>query len=139
MEDSDPDPYKPARKIILVVEDDEGVGAFMVEALSSEAPYQALLATNAVEALAMVNTLRPDVCVLDYLLPGITGLELADRLHSLEIFQQLPIILMSAHAPNHAKEREDLLFLAKPFSLDELFAAVEHGLSKSGGRRQQQH
>lgn len=48
----------------------------MLTARKLEDAYRAVLATNASEALALVNTIRPDLCVLDYHLPGITGLEL---------------------------------------------------------------
>lgn len=113
-------------KLILVVEDDEDVGKFIMDALNSGDHYQALLAASAAEALSLLNTLRPDICILDYRLREGTGLELVERLRQMDTFQQLPILLVSAHAPKSIKEREDLTFLEKPFSLDELFTTVEH-------------
>lgn len=120
------DPADHPHKLILVVDDDEDIGLFVVGALNGESSYRAVLATDAAEALSLVETLRPDLCLSDYHLRGITGLELAERLHQMEAFQQLPIVLMSANAPEHVKEREDLTFLEKPFSLDELLTTVEH-------------
>lgn len=124
MDSTDADSADLDHKVILVVDDDEGVGTFLVEALKLEDSYRVLLTSNASEALSLVQSLRPDVCVLDYQLPGITGLELAERLHQMEPFEQLPIVLMSANAPKHVQEREDLTFLAKPFNLDELLQVI---------------
>ncbi len=124
MEHINSDPLDSQHKVILVVEDDEAVGDFMLTARKLEDAYRAVLATNASEALALVNTIRSDLCVLDCHLPGITGLELAEHLRQMDLFQQLPIILLSSDAPRHVKEREDLTFLEKPFSLDELLVTV---------------
>lgn len=120
------DPLEHQHKVILVVDDDEDVGNFVVTALNLEDSYRAVLAPNASEALFLMKTLRPDVCVFDYHLPGLTGLELAERLHQMDVFQQLPIILMSSNAPTHVKEHRDLTFLEKPFSLDELLSVIGH-------------
>lgn len=114
----------PTHKVILVVDDDEAIGTFVVEALQLEDGYRALLASNTSEALSLVQSLRPDLCILDYHLPGLTGLELAERLHQMEILQHMPIVLMSANAPNHVQEHEDVTFLAKPFNLDELLQMI---------------
>jgi DNA-binding response OmpR family regulator len=54
----------------LVVEDDKDIGEFFIEALKQETPYQVVLATDGFHALKMVRSLKPNLFVLDYLLPS---------------------------------------------------------------------
>ncbi|HEU5374475.1 MAG TPA: response regulator [Ktedonobacteraceae bacterium] len=112
-------------KIILVVEDNTGVGEFLVEALKMEAHYQALLATDGAQALEMVKTLTPDLFVLDYQLPVMTGLELADRLQTIEALKPIPVLLMSANLPKRELDKRHIAFINKPFELEKLLQAIE--------------
>ena len=114
----------PKLKTILVVGDDEGIGAFLVTTLMMETNYRALLATTSVQALEIVKTVMPDLFLLDYQLPGMDGLELADCLQALETFKHLPILLMSANLPKRAREMQHISFIEKPFDLDELLQRV---------------
>jgi len=123
--DRDSEHPEPKLKTILVVEDDEGVGEFLVTALTMEANYRALLATDGVQALEMVKTLIPDLFVLDYQLPGIDGLELADRLQTIDALKHVPVLLMSANLSKREVDKHHAAFLEKPFELDELLRAVE--------------
>src|SRR6266699_2942223 len=95
-------------KTILVVEDDEDVGAFVVNALLMETPYQALLATHGEQSLEIVRSLKPNLLLLDYRLPDMNGLEIYD------------LILMSANMPREATKERNIIALKKPFELDEL-------------------
>lgn len=73
---------KPEQKnpTILVVDNDPAIGAFLSIALRIEASAHVLLASDGAQALALSQTVAPDLFILDYQLPGMTGLELADRL-----------------------------------------------------------
>lgn len=121
---------KHSRKTILVVEDDTGVGAFLVEALKTEGGYQALLVANGTQAFERIKTLAPDLFLLDYRLPDIDGLELADRLRAIDEFQQTPILLMSAATAPKEREKNQIPFLEKPFELDTFLQAVEESLQR---------
>src|SRR5947209_13316932 len=81
--------------ILLVVEDDVDIGAFIAQALKNETPYKVLHVTDAARALEVVSSIKPSLLILDYSLPGIDGLELADRLHSIEGLETVPIIMIS--------------------------------------------
>ena len=119
-------------KTILVVEDDTAVGEFFVYALRTETPYQALLAADGRQALEMVKTLAPDLFVLDYQLPHMNGLELADRLRANEELKHIPILLMSANIPKQELEKRQLPFIAKPFELEDLFQTIAKLLAEQG-------
>ncbi len=116
---------EPKVKTVLVVDDDEAIGEFIVEALKLETSYRPLRASNGREALEMIKTLVPDLIVLDYQLPGINGLELAERLSAIKTLAHIPILLMSANVPQRKLEKHSLASIEKPFSLDELIQAIE--------------
>lgn len=124
MADTDPS-AEDTIKTILVVEDDPGVGEMLVAILKAEGGYHALLTTDGARALETVNTLTPDLVLLDYRLPGMNGLELSDRLHALETLQQTPVLLVSANLPEREIEKRQIASLKKPFELDVLLHLVE--------------
>ena len=115
-------------KTILVVEDNEAIAHMLVEIVSLETPYKACLALTPSEALRLVAQQRPDLLLLDYYLPHMTGLQLYDRLRDLEGLQSVPAILLSANLPFHELKQRKIVALGKPFDLDKLLGAVEKQL-----------
>src|SRR5947209_176964 len=102
-------------KTILIVEDDEGIGHMLVQVITQETPYVALLATDAFQALQFVKAIRPSLFLLDYNLPvGMNGLDLYDLLRTSEGFPHTPCILMSANMPRKQTQRRNLLEMHKP-------------------------
>ena len=112
-------------KTILVVEDDEDIGSFIVEALLQETSYQALLVTTGSKALETVKTIKPNLFVLDYLLPRMNGIDLYDRLHSSKDLEDIPAIMISANLPSGEARKRKITCLKKPFELDELLQTIE--------------
>lgn len=112
-------------KTILVIEDDDSIGMLLVEALSQETPYKALLVTDAFQALKAVHHVKPCLVITDYRLPYINGIELYDRLHSTDDLANTPAIIMSAYLPEEEIKKRHLISLSKPFELDELLDTVE--------------
>ena len=112
-------------KTILVIEDDDSIGMLLVEALSQETPYKALLVTDAFQALKAVHQVKPCLVITDYHLPYINGIELYDRLHSTDDLVNTPAIIMSAYLPEEEIRKRHLISLSKPFELDELLDTVE--------------
>lgn len=112
-------------KTILVVEDDEDIGSFIVEALLQETSYQALLVTTGSKALETVKTIKPNLFVLDYLLPRMNGIDLYDRLHATQELQDIPAVMISANIPTSEARKRKITCLKKPFELDELLQTIE--------------
>ena len=112
-------------KTILVVEDDEDIGSFIVEALLQETSYQALLVTTGSKALETVKTIKPNLFVLDYLLPHMNGIDLYDRLHSSKDLEDIPAIMISANLPSGEARKRKITCLKKPFELDDLLQTIE--------------
>jgi DNA-binding response OmpR family regulator len=115
-----------SNKTILVVEDDDGIGTMLVEALAQETPYKVLLANNAVQALQMLHEIKPSLFITDYHLPFMNGIEFYDRLRSKRELARTPAIIISASLPVEEVYKRQLIGFHKPFELDELLDTVEH-------------
>ncbi|HXV10670.1 MAG TPA: phosphate regulon transcriptional regulator PhoB [Burkholderiales bacterium] len=113
---------------ILVVEDEPAIQELVSYNLEL-AGHRALRADNAEQALDMVRTELPDLVVLDWMLPGMSGIEFARVLRADRRTQSVPLIMLTARA-----EEKDKLsgletgaddYLTKPFSPRELNARVK--------------
>jgi DNA-binding response OmpR family regulator len=111
---------------VLVVEDDETM-ADVLSAYLTRAGYEALWASDGTEALSMWSRIKPDVVILDILLPTISGLEVLRRRRALA--DDAAVIILSARG-----EEEDRLvgletgaddYVVKPFSPREVVLRVE--------------
>ncbi len=121
---------QPEIKTILVVEDDADVGEFFALALKQETPYQSLLVSNGFEALKLVNTIKPNLFVLDYQLPSMNGLELYDHLHTIPGLEDVPALFMSANLPTGELKKRRVYYIKKPFELEELLQTIENLLAE---------
>lgn len=109
---------------VMIVEDDVHIGAFLVEAITEETPYHALLVGSGAEALETLKSLKPNLLILDYHLPGIDGLELYDKVHEMPEMQEIPAIMMSARLPQRELQRRSIIGINKPFDLDDFLQKV---------------
>lgn len=117
------------RPVILVIEDDDSIGTFLVEALSQETPYKAILVTDGLQALQIAHSIKPSLVITDYRLPNLNGIELYDMFQSLHPLKNTPTILMSAQLPTQEVRKRNLIALNKPFELDDLLTTVERLLA----------
>jgi len=122
------------RETILVVEDEREIQELIVYNLSKEG-YQTAAVGTGEEALHAVNTARPDLVLLDLMLPGVDGLEVARRLKGDPATRDLPIIILTAKA-----EEADIVsglevgaddYIPKPFSPRVLIARIRAVLRRS--------
>jgi CheY-like chemotaxis protein len=116
-------------KVILVVEDDHDIGEVLVEAITHESPYQAMLAIDGLDALRIVQGIKPGLFVLDYQLPGMNGIELYDRLHAIETLADVPALMMSARLPRQELEKRKIVGMNKPIDLDEFLQILDQLLT----------
>jgi signal transduction histidine kinase len=108
---------------ILVVDDDRLVRRFMADGLRS-LHYQVMDVDNGEEALKMLDTMRFDLLVVDFAMPGMNGADLARAAH--QKLPDLPVLVVSGYADTGAVEAAlgSAPQLRKPFDLAELGAAV---------------
>ena len=113
-------------KTVLIVEDDEDIGLFLVQCIVHETPFRALLVTNGSDALQEIRTTQPSLFLLDYHLPGMNGIELYDQLQGLELGKNIPVIMISATLPYHEVARRHMIGMKKPIDLDVLLQTIEN-------------
>ena len=82
-------------KTILVVEDDAGIRVVLQDALTSQG-YNVETAEDGRKGLEMAKQLKPDLIILDVMLPGLDGFEICSQLRAEEITATMPIIMLSA-------------------------------------------
>ena len=114
------------RATILVVEDDSALREFLCTALAEE--FDVECAVSGEEAIKIAQRVRPDVVLLDVMLPGVNGLDVVRRIRSDPALSGIPVLVMTAFSEIEAGEAEAAganRFLAKPFDLLELTAAVK--------------
>jgi CheY-like chemotaxis protein len=110
---------------ILVVEDDPQLREVITEVLSDEG-FTVHEASDGQRALEEIAADMPDLVLSDISMPRLTGVELAEELSRRE--DPVPIVLMSA--ASNAPRTRGTMFLAKPFTIDELIALVDRILGK---------
>lgn len=115
-------------KTILVVDDDIDIGTILEEVLAG-AGYRVLRAYSGTEALLLLENTRPDLVLLDLMLPGLRGEEVLPRIKG------IPVIILSAKVD--VQDKVDLLlggaadYMTKPFDTKELLARVAVQLRKA--------
>ena len=82
------------RKILIV--DDESAIRDMLRVALEMADYQCIEASNAQDAHSLIIDEKPDLILLDWMMPGTSGIELARRLKRDEVTANLPIIMLTA-------------------------------------------
>src|SRR5947207_9198970 len=116
-------------RTILVVEDDEGIGAFLIETIVQETPYQFVLATHSLQAYQLAQKIKPILFILNYHLPGMNGIQLYDRLHAIQELAHVPAIMLSAVLPEQEVNQRHMVGITKPFDLSLLLDAIEQLLA----------
>jgi two-component system phosphate regulon response regulator PhoB len=113
---------------ILIVDDEAAIRQMVCLALS-QAGYLCLEAADAQEAQARIVAELPDLILLDWMLPGVSGVDYARRLRREKLTRHIPIIMLTARTEEEDKVRgldsgaDD--YVTKPFSPRELVARIQ--------------
>ena len=130
-----PSPEGPAR--VLVVDDESNITDLVSTALRYEG-FEVAAAHDGREALAAVETFRPDLIVLDVMLPDLDGFEVQRRL--LDRARPTPVVFLTARDATEDKVRGLTIggddYVTKPFSLEELIARIRTVLRRAHGARE---
>jgi CheY-like chemotaxis protein len=109
----------PGRASVLVVDDDEAIRDVIAEVLRDEG-YSVVCAENGAEALREIGRQkRPDLVLLDLMMPVMSGWEVLEHLQESEELKRIPVVIVSAMTAPGASEH-----LAKPIDLDRLLDTV---------------
>ena len=122
-------------KHILIVEDEQPIREMISFALAGVG-YEVREAADARQAQAAISERLPDLILLDWMLPGISGIDFARRLKKEDLTRELPIIMLTARAEEEDKVQglesgaDD--YITKPFSPRELVARIRAVLRRGG-------
>jgi two-component system phosphate regulon response regulator PhoB/two-component system alkaline phosphatase synthesis response regulator PhoP len=126
-----------AVKRILIVEDEETIVEVVTQAMRRHG-YETASASDGDDALEKVFSLRPDLVILDLMLPKMDGWEVCRRIKAERETERIPILMLTAR-----RDERDLVeglelgaddYMKKPFSLAELAARVKALLRRTGER-----
>ena len=123
-----------SEKRVLIVDDEAPIREMIAVALEM-AGYTTLEADNASTAHAMILDEQPDLVLLDWMMPGTSGIELAKRLRNDPITKEIPVIMLTAKADEDNKiqglEQGVDDYITKPFSPRELVARLKAVLRRT--------
>ena len=125
-----------ARKVVLVVEDEEAIGQLIADAISDEPGYCAIHVAGPAAAIEATKHVTPDVMVVDVRLPGMSGFELYDRLKRDPRTSKVPVLFETANgaeALSEFRRRGIATYIKKPFDLNVVVAYVKRLATRSSG------
>jgi DNA-binding response OmpR family regulator len=114
-------------KSVLIIEDEP----FILEALSfllEREGYALSSFSDGEGCVDYIKKIKPDLIILDMMLPNISGMQILENLRSSQEFQSLPVLMLTAKGQRRDRQAAEnagaSLFMTKPFSNDEIIANV---------------
>jgi two-component system cell cycle response regulator DivK len=121
---------------ILVIDDDAEV-LQLVDDLLTSARHSVLTASNGADGLSIAQTIRPDLILLDYHMPGMDGLAVLERLKADETTRRTPVVALTSSTAEHANALSRVgavAFIPKPFEPTEFLRLVDELLKMTAGK-----
>lgn len=119
---------------ILVVDDEQGIVDLMVDNLSDDG-YDVISATNGASALVLIYRERPDLVLLDLMIPVVNGYEVLRELRRNPTTKNLPVILMTAVSPSEGEEAAVQLganrYVTKPSKRGSILRVIKDALGEA--------
>lgn len=119
-------------KRVMLVDDEERFTQMVKLNLEQEGRYEVFTLSQAKDILSHVHAFKPDVILLDLLMPGIGGLEVCQMLNNDSLGREIPIIILSALEKDADKLRAYKLgvvgYLVKPVETKDIIQAIEKAL-----------
>lgn len=121
-------------KKILIADDEENL-RLLVRTTLEDPDYCIIEAADGTEALRLIREEKPDIILLDWMMPGMTGIEVLQAVKAEAALAATPVVMLTAKAQAADRERGLQLgaseYLFKPFSPLELLTVVERILQSS--------
>ncbi len=126
----------PMKRKVLIVDDEPNI-VTALEFLLERRGYEVRVATNGEEAMALLESFRPDVVLLDVMMPKRSGYEVCQKVRERPDMQQVKVVMLSAKG-REAEVSKGLslgadLYITKPFSTQELVERID-GLLGAGAK-----
>jgi two-component system OmpR family response regulator len=123
------------KKKILAVDDEEGITRMLKRNLESTGRYEVRTENSGKAALAALISFLPDMILLDFMMPGMDGGDVAAKIKEDKRFADVPIVFLSAIVKKEETQPTGsniggLTFLAKPVKLDDLITCIENHIGR---------
>ncbi|MFH1093532.1 MAG: response regulator [Candidatus Omnitrophota bacterium] len=120
---------------ILIIDDEEDFCCLVKRNLESTGEYKVFVAYNAADGIILAKVEKPDVILLDIMMPDISGAQAAAALKKFEETRDIPVIFLTAIITKEElgttmKEIADNLYIAKPVKTQELIDSIQSVLKK---------
>lgn len=113
-----------------MIVDDSETNLVLLEAVLKDKGWVIQTAGSAVLAMKIINVSKPDLILLDLLMPGIDGQEMLKRLKSDDRFRHIPVIIVSAIADNKIRneclEKGAVYYMPKPVKIQPLLEVIQN-------------
>ena len=123
-----------SQKTVLIIEDEEDAADMFAEMMRVSG-YRVLKTTSSTPALTMMSAEKPDVVILDIMMPEISGLEILRQMRKNPQLAPIPVVVVSAKSlPADIKlgmEAGASIYLTKPVGFTELKEAIERALGNA--------
>jgi DNA-binding response OmpR family regulator len=115
------------KKVVVIGEDDEPIARLLHDAINDEPAYQAVIVPDGALVLETVRQVHADLLILDVMMPGLSGLEVYDRVRADPDVREMPVLFVTAASTDYHRqfrERKITEVIAKPFDINDLLEKV---------------
>ena len=115
------------KHVVVIGEDDEPIARLLHDAINDEPAYQAVIVPDGALVLETVRQVHADLLILDVMMPGLSGLEVYDRVRADPDVRSMPVLFVTAASTDYQRqfrERKITEVISKPFDINDLLAKV---------------
>ena len=115
------------KRVVVIGEDDEPIARLLGDAINDEPAYQAVIVPDGALVLETVRQVHADLLILDVMMPGLSGIEVFDRVRADPDVRNMPVLFVTAASQDYERQFKDRKIadvIAKPFDLNELLSKV---------------
>ncbi|MBT3312337.1 MAG: response regulator [Desulfobacterales bacterium] len=120
------------KKKILIIDDEEDITYFLKMNLEMRKKFKVYTANNGEEGIKKAISKKPDLILLDVMMPGINGFDVLAVLKENMVTISIPVIMMTAYEKSDTSEKASGLYSAdyftKPFEMEKLIAGINQAL-----------
>jgi DNA-binding response OmpR family regulator len=125
----------PESKVVLIVDDEAEIRTFLADLLTAHG-YRCFWVDSGRDALAQINNIKPDLVLLDVMMPGLSGIETLRLIKKRPEVDAAVVMISCLSHPNttlRAMDEGADHFVVKPFRMHEIIATVERVLNERAG------
>ncbi len=123
-----------AGKKILIIDDEVKFGQLVKMNLGQVSDFEVSLAASGKDGLKLAKKLKPDLILLDIIMPGLNGFEVLERLKNDRATREIPVVMLTAMDDDKMKIRSaqlyDEAYITKPISAGDLKSRIDEVLKR---------